>query len=81
MIQPVIHDYLTQIFYKHYSMEAKAAAEAALKFMDILELYDMKLIIGDWVVPEIRTLSPFEMMQQTAMDTMEREPWLAREIQ
>jgi len=81
VVQPIIHDYLTQIFNKHYSMDQAAAAESALKFLDILELYDMKLIIGDWVRAEVKTLTPFEMMQQTAMDTMEREPWLAREIQ
>jgi hypothetical protein len=80
-VNPIICDYLTQIFHKHYSMAPAPAAEAALKFIELLELYDLKLIIGDWVVPEIRTLTPFELMTQTAMDTMEREPWLAKEIQ
>ncbi len=80
MVEPIIHDNLTQIFARHYSMGPMPAAEAALKFLDILELYDMKLIIGDWVVPEVIKLTPFDMMVQTAKETMERQPWLAKEI-
>ena len=81
MINPVIHDNLTAIFVRHYKMSPKNAAEASLKFMEVLELYKMQIIIGDWVIPDIVELSPFEMMVRTQKETMEREPWLAREIQ
>jgi len=93
MTQPIIHDYLTQIFAKHYKMEPKAAAEAALKFIDILELYQMQLICGEWVVPEpiaptipTRPARPATGWDRLIIDLREikesgREPWLAREIQ
>jgi hypothetical protein len=89
MVQPVIHDYLTQIFHKHYKMAPDPAAEAAMKFLEILELYKMELIIGEWVVPEplplepLRPLSGWDKLAATLRDIEEsgREPWLAREIQ
>jgi hypothetical protein len=63
-------------------MQPEPAAQEALRFLEIAELYGMELIIGEWTVPEpAQPLSPFEIMQQTMMDTMEREPWLAKEIQ
>ena len=81
MIQPIVHDLLTQVMHRHYGLGPVPAAEAALKLLDILEQYDLQLIIGEWTRSEVRTLSPFEMLQKTAQETMEREPWLAREIQ
>jgi len=87
IVQPVIHDYLTQIFCKHYNMEPKVAAQAGLKFLDLLELYDMQLIRGDWVVPEapepLRRLTGWEKIIVDLQDIEEsgREPWLSKEIQ
>lgn len=90
MTDPIIIDYLTQIFERHYKIEKpEVATEAALKFLDILELYQMKLIIGEWIVPEIVTVmankpqSIWEQMAASIHDIEDsgREPWAAREIQ
>jgi hypothetical protein len=84
MTQPVIHDYLTQIFVKHYKIEPNHAAEEALRFLEIAELYGMQLIMGEWTVPEPVDVAadPFtQMFGKNMRETMQREPWLAREIQ
>ena len=81
MTQPVIHDYLTQIFVKHYKLGPTKAAEEGLRFMEILELYGMQIIIGEWTVPDVVELDPFDMMTRITKETMDREPWLAKEIQ
>lgn len=84
MIEPIIHDHLTQIFGKHYKMAPKNAAEEALRFMEILELYDMKLIIGAWVIPEdAPPLTGWDKLRAGLQDieASGREPWLAKEIQ
>ena len=83
MTQPIIHDYLTQIFQKHYRLGPDKADEEAERFGEILELYGLELIIGDWIVPETKVIrmDAFDILRETAKETMEREPWLAREIQ
>ncbi len=88
MIQPVIHDYLTQIFVKHYKMQAKAAAEEAIRFLEILELYDVQLIKGDWVpepAPEQQeSRDPFFGVGgkelRVIKETLLREPWNSPEL-
>lgn len=81
MIQPVIHDYLTQVFVKHYKLEPRAAAEEALRFAEILELYGMQIIVGEWTIPEpAEPLSPTQAMEATWRETLEREPWNAPEL-
>ena len=87
MIQPVIHDYLAQIFVRHYKLEPRAAAEEALRFLEIIDLYRLQIIQGDWVVPEVVVVagSPNRDPWADAIEAMRaaegREPWLAREIQ
>lgn len=77
MTQPVIHDYLTQIFVKHYKMQPKPAAEEAMRFLEILDLYKMELIIGDWR----EQMKPQKTMWEQLMEeAAEREPWLAKEL-
>ena len=78
MTQPIVHDYLTQIFAKHYGNEPKQAAENAMKFLEIIELYGMELIIGDWQM--VVSKSPWELMLETLEETSEREPWKAYEL-
>lgn len=85
-VEPVIHDYLTQIFIKHYKLEPTPAAEQALRFLEIIELYQMQLIMGEWVVPvpiEVKKLTGWDKLILSNMDIIEsgREPWLAKEIQ
>jgi len=89
IVQPVIHDVLTQIFCKHYKLEPMPAAQQALRFMEILDLYQMELVIGEWLVPEPAPyVAPkrLTMWDQIALDIEDidasgREPWLAKEIQ
>lgn len=77
MTQPIVHDYLSQIFVKHYKMQPKAAAEEAWRFLEIVKLYDMELIIGDWR-EQPRSRRP--MWEQMMEEAAEREPWLAHEL-
>jgi hypothetical protein len=81
-VNPIIHDYLTQIMVKHYRQAPEVAAQQASKLLEIFELYGMQLIVGDWVVPEkiVIRMSPFDMMMETTRETMEREPWNAPEL-
>ena len=92
IVQPIIHDYLTQIFGKHYKMEPMPAAQQALRFLEILELYQMQLVMGEWLVPEPLPIPKYvppkriSVWDQIALDledieTSGREPWLAKEIQ
>lgn len=88
MIQPVIHDYLSQIFAKHYKLEPRKAAEEALRFLEILDLYKMKMIVGDWTVPEVVVVNSGKESRDPWAEAIEamraaeaREPWLAKEIQ
>lgn len=84
IIPPIIHDNLAQIFVRHYKMQPKAAAEEALRFMEIIDLYDMQVIVGDWLIPEPVPQAPrdaWSMAIDALKDAEEREPWLAREIQ
>ena len=86
-VQPVVVDYLSQIFTKHYKLEPGNAAEEALRFLEIIELYGMELIIGEWTVPEVVVVGKpgAKDAWSVALDAMkqaeEREPWLAKEIQ
>lgn len=77
MNQPIVHDYLSQIFVKHYELQPKAAAEEAMRFLEILQLYDMELIIGDWRTQPRSEKSLWEKLMEEAA---EREPWLAKEL-
>ena len=92
MIEPVIHDYLTQIFVKHYKMQPKPAAQEALRFLEISDLYGMQVILGEWLKPEpiemkagvpIKPLTLWQKiaLEVKAIDDSGREPWLSREIQ
>ena len=92
IVQPVIHDYLTQILCKHYNMEPMPGAKAALRLIQLLELYKMEIIIGEWLVPEPLPIPAYvppkriSVWDQIALDledieTSGREPWLAKEIQ
>ena len=82
MIQPIIHDNLTQIFVKHYKMQPRAAAQEAMRFLEIVELYGMQIIIGDWLIPEPSTpQSPWQRAIEALQEAEAREPWLAKEIQ
>lgn len=80
-MNPIIADYLTQIMDKHYHMGERAPEEAA-KLMEIFELYGLQLIVGEWIVPEkvVIRLDPFDMLMETAADTIAREPWKAPEL-
>ena len=84
-VQPIVQDYLTQIFVKHYKMQPEPAAEEVIRFLEIIDLYKMQLIVGEWTIPEplpvAPRLTPWEVMQQTYAETLEREPWRAQEIQ
>ena len=87
MIHPIIHDHLSQIFHRHYKLEPVAAAEEAMKMLEVLELYGLQIIIGDWTVPEVVVVNgqkPVDAWAR-AVEAMraaeEREPWLAKEIQ
>ena len=81
-VQPIIHDYLSQIFQKHYKLGPDKADTEAERFEEILELYGMQLIVGDWAVPEVKVIKmdAFDMLRETTKETMERKPWLAKEI-
>ena len=87
MIHPIIHDHLSQIFQRHYKMEPTAAAEESMRMLEILELYGLQIIIGDWTVPEVvvvNTGKPVDAWAKAVHDMREaeaREPWLAKEIQ
>ena len=78
MKQPIIHDQLTQIFLKHYGNEPQQAAENAWKFLEILELYGMQLIRGEW--QQVVKLTGWELMVETMDEAAEREPWKAYEL-
>lgn len=84
-IQPVIHDYLSQIFVRHYKLEPTRAAQEALRFYEIVQLYGLEIIVGEWLVPEPARPDPPKDAWTRAIeafhDVEEREPWLAREIQ
>lgn len=85
MIQPVIHDYLTQIFVRHYKLDNAKAAKEALRFYEIVGLYGLDIIVGEWLVPEPAQPNPPKDAWTKAIEALheveEREPWLAREIQ
>lgn len=84
--EPIIHDYVTQIFCKHYKMQPEPAAKEALRFLEITDLYGMQLIMGDWVKPEpalpAAPVTGWNKMIQSLRDVEEsgREPWLAVEL-
>lgn len=86
-IQPVIHDYLAQIFVKHYKLDPKKAAEQSLRFYEIVQLYGLEIIVGEWLVPEPVPVVPAKPKDawtraiEALQEAEEREPWLAREIQ
>ena len=77
MTQPIVHDYLSQIFVKHYKMQPKAAAEEAWRFLEITKLYGMELIIGDW---REQMKEPKDLWRELMEEAAEREPWLAYEL-
>lgn len=81
-MNPIIHNYLSQIMTKHYGQEPVAAAEQATKLLEIFQLYGMQLIVGEWVVPEkvVIRLDAMDMLLETARETIEREPWNAPEL-
>lgn len=85
MIQPIIADYLTQIFVKHYKLDNEKAASEALRFYEIAQLYGLDIIVGEWLVPEPARPDPPKDAWTKAIEALkeaeEREPWLAREIQ
>lgn len=85
MIQPIIHDYLTQIFVKHYKLDNESAANEALRFYEIVQLYGLDIIVGEWLVPEPLAPDPPKDAWTKAVEALHeaeaREPWLAREIQ
>lgn len=87
MIHPIVHGHLSQIFQRHYKMDAVPAAEESMRMLEILELYGLQIIIGEWTVPEVivvNTGKPVDAWAKAAHDMREaeeREPWLAKEIQ
>jgi len=90
VIQPLIHEHLTGLMVKHYKLQPEPAAEAAMRFMEILELHRMEIVMAEWTVPEpIPVAAPHRRMttwEELALDIKSveasgREPWLAREIQ
>jgi len=76
MNQPIVSDYLTQIFAKHYKLPPEKAAEEAQRFLEITQLYGMELIMGDWREQPKKKDSWRLLMEEAA----EREPWLASEL-
>lgn len=80
MTQPIVHDYLTQIFAKHYGRPPKAAAEEAHRFLEIVDLYGMELIVGDWREQMKEPKSRWDEMLEIANESADREPWKAYEI-
>jgi hypothetical protein len=83
IVQPVILAQLTQIFVKHYKMKAKPAAEAALKFTEIMELYGLQVIDREWEIPE-RVSMPKDawglVAELTKAETTARKPWHSVEL-
>lgn len=87
--EPIVHDYLTQIFVKHYKMTAEPAAEEALRFLEIIDLYKMQLILGDWTkIEEEKIKTPrgrwdlmIDVAKRSIDESGEREPWKSPEIQ
>lgn len=79
MIQPIVFDHVAQIFNRHYKLKPREAAEAARKFLEVLQLYDLQIVRGDWV--RAPSQSKWERMMDGFDEAAEREPWLAREIQ
>jgi hypothetical protein len=84
MTQPIILNYLSQIFEKHYKLPKEQALQEAKRLDEIFELYGMKLIIGEWLVPEPAppavVRSPLEVDLSTWKESMEREPWNPPEL-
>ena len=79
MTQPIILDHVAQIFGRHYKMPPRKAAEEASRFLEILQLYDLQIIRGDWTRAPAQ--SKWQRMMEGFDEAAEREPWLAREIQ
>jgi hypothetical protein len=87
VIHPIIHDHLSQIFQRHYKLEPTTAAEESMRMLEVLELYGLQIIIGDWTIPEVVVVNGRNPVDawSTAVHAMReaegREPWLAKEIQ
>jgi hypothetical protein len=92
---PAITSAVGQIFIRHYNRPPAEAFKEASRLIEVLGAYDFQIIKGDWVVPEVVTVEVethretrqepkdpwMALASKVTQETMDREPWKAREIQ